>query len=80
MTCRVDPQHGEYEERTVLHTARRQGEPILIEDVPALVCTVCGDTLFTAQNMKQIEGMKEALPAPTKQASVFTLKQVAGPH
>jgi hypothetical protein len=86
--CRIDPQHKEYEERTVLYTAKRQGEPILgvralvptwVKDVPALVCPVCGDTLFTAQTMKQIERMKETLPVPTKQAPVFTLKQLAGP-
>lgn len=76
----IDPQHGKYEERTVLYTAKRQGEPILIEDVPALVCPVCGDTLFTAQTIKRIERMKEALPVPTKQAPVFTLKRVAGPR
>jgi hypothetical protein len=64
----------------VLYTAKRQGEPILIEDVPALVCPACGDTLFTAQTIKRIEGMKEALPTPTKQVPVFTLEQVPGPR
>jgi YgiT-type zinc finger domain-containing protein len=77
MTCRIDPQHGDYEERTVLYTAKLRGEPIIIEDVPALVCPLCGDTLFTAQTLKQIERIKEGLPAPTKQAPVFTLKQLA---
>ncbi len=77
MTCRIDVQHGDYEQRTVTYTAKLHDQPLIIEDVPALVCPLCGDTLFTAQTLKRIEGMKESLPAPIRQAPVFTLKQSA---
>ena len=77
VTCRIDVQHGDYERRTVTYTAKLDGQPLIIEDVPALVCPLCGDTLFSAQTLKRIERMKESLPAPIRQAPVFTLKQSA---
>lgn len=77
LTCRIDVQHGDYEQRTVTYTAKLHDQPLIIEDVPALVCSLYGDTLFSARTLKRIERMKESLPAPIRQAPVFTLRHEA---
>jgi len=39
MECSIKGCPGVYEERTVVHTVRHKGEVIVIDHVPAEVCT-----------------------------------------
>lgn len=47
MKCTTEGCPGEYEQREVVHTVRQDDRIIVIDHVPAEVCTVCGDVLFT---------------------------------
>ena len=54
-----------YEERFVAHTVRYHGELIVIDHVPAEVCTVCGEVLFKPETVLKIEAIlrQHARPA-----------------
>jgi YgiT-type zinc finger domain-containing protein len=42
MKCSIEGCPGQYEERQIVHTIRRQGQVIVIDRVPAEVCSGCG--------------------------------------
>lgn len=46
---------GSYTRRKISHTFRREGRLIVIDDVPAEVCDVCGDVLFTPQTSRKLD-------------------------
>lgn len=53
--CTIKGCPGHYTETTVSHTFRREGRLIVIDDVPAEVCDVCGDVLFTPQTSRKLD-------------------------
>ena len=53
--CSIEGCTGSYERREVTHTVRHQGEIVVIDHVPAEVCSVCGDVLFDAATVRGIE-------------------------
>jgi YgiT-type zinc finger domain-containing protein len=55
MQCSIKGCPGVYEERSVVHTVRHKGEVIVIDHVPAEVCTLCGDVLFRPATVRRIE-------------------------
>lgn len=63
MKCSIEGCPGEYEDRTVVHTVRRQGQVIVIDHVPAEVCSVCGDVLLRPETVRRIEELLRR-PAP----------------
>lgn len=46
MKCSIKGCPGEYEERQIIHPVRYHGQVIVIDHVPAEVCSVCGDVPF----------------------------------
>jgi YgiT-type zinc finger domain-containing protein len=55
MQCSIKGCPGVYEGRSVVHTVRHKGEVIVIDHVPAEVCTLCGDVLFRPATVRRIE-------------------------
>ena len=55
MKCNIQECHGEYEERMIVHTAIYESERFSIDNVPAKVCNICGDTLLNPETVRQIE-------------------------
>ena len=41
MKCSIEGCPGEYEEQKIVHTVRHHGQVIVIDQVPAEVCSVC---------------------------------------
>lgn len=70
MKCTVEGCPGEYEKRKIVHTVRHQGQVIVIDHVPAEVCSVCGDVLLKPQTVRRIETL---LRTPTRPASTVPL-------
>ena len=56
---------GEYHETRITLTFHRDGETVVIEDVPAKVCDRCGDTLLSEAVVRQAESLVEHEPAGT---------------
>ncbi len=61
--CSVQGCPGHYETRLVVHAARRRGRVVVINDVPAEICDVCGDTVFTLETSEHISSILRAVEA-----------------
>ena len=71
MKCSLQGCPGEYEEQTIVHTVRHQGQIVVIEGVPAEVCSLCGDVLLRPDTIRQIERLPESRTAPTAMAPLY---------
>lgn len=71
MRCGIQGCPGSYEERAVLHTVRNHGQVIVIDHVPAEVCSVCGDVLLRPQTVRRIEELLQRMPPPTKKVPLY---------
>ncbi len=76
MKCSIDGCPGEYEQREVVHTVHQGKRIIVIDHVPAEVCTVCGDVLFTPETVRQIELLRRTAPPPTRTVPLYDFTQV----
>lgn len=71
MKCSIEGCPGEYEERPIVHTVRYQGEVIIIEQMPAEVCSVCGDVLLAPETVRRIEELLQGAKQPVRTAPVY---------
>lgn len=76
-SCSIEGCPGQYEARKVTHTVRHQGALLVIDEVPAEVCSVCGDVLLPPETIRGIEAMLEQRPAQTSSAPVYTYRQAS---
>ncbi|MGV8073819.1 MAG: YgiT-type zinc finger protein [Syntrophobacteraceae bacterium] len=53
-TCSIRSRPGEYEEMRIVHTVKHHGSVIVLENVPAEVCSVCGDILLSLSTTEVI--------------------------
>ena len=77
MRCSNEDCPGEYEEREVVHTVRRAGHILVIDHVPALVCDVCGDVLFTPETVRRIERLRAGAGTPAGTVPLYDFAQTA---
>ena len=71
MECSIKGCPGVYEERTVVHTVRYRGEVIVIDHVPAEVCTVCGDVLLRPDTVRRIEEILHTRRVPSSTVPLY---------
>ena len=71
MKCTIQGCPGEYEARTIVHTVRHQGKVVVIDHVPAEVCSVCGDVLLTPDTIRRIEKLLETRPQPARAVPLY---------
>ena len=71
MKCTIAGCPGTYEARTVIHTVKWRGEVIVIDHVPAEVCSVCGDVLLTPETVRRIEALLSATPQATRTVPMY---------
>jgi YgiT-type zinc finger domain-containing protein len=71
MKCTIEGCPGQYEERRITHTVRHQGELIVIDHVPAEVCSVCGDVLLSPQTIRHIEKLLDSRRKPTGTVALY---------
>ena len=55
MRCGNEECPDEYEELMLPHTARHQGQVIVIDHVPTEVCSECGDVLLKPETIRRLE-------------------------
>ena len=55
---------GEYEEKKIVHTVRHNGQVIVIDHVPAEVCSVCGDVLLKPETVRRMEELLRTASRP----------------
>ena len=71
MICSITGCPGQYEERKILHTARHQGQVMLIDHVPAEVCSMCGDVLLHPETVRRLEKLLETPTQPSKTVPLY---------
>ncbi len=71
MKCSMKDCTGAYEEKRVLHTVRHEGQVIVIDNVPAEVCSICGDILLKPETIRSIEKILRGRSTPTTTAPLF---------
>ena len=71
MKCTLQGCTGEYEEREIVRTVRQRGQVVVIDHVPAEVCSVCGYTLLKPGTVSRIEEMLKATRQPTKRVPLY---------
>ena len=73
MKCTVQSCPGEMESRRIVHTFVRNGKPIVVEDLPAYVCPICGYTLLDLELLDTLFSLDPETVSPVGQAPVFRL-------
>ncbi|MEW6769873.1 MAG: YgiT-type zinc finger protein [Bacillota bacterium] len=71
MKCSIDGCPGEYEERKIVHTVRHHERVIVIDHVPADVCSVCGDVLLKPETVRRIEALLKTATRPAKKVPLY---------
>jgi len=71
MNCSIQGCPGEYENKEVTHTVRHQGRIVVIDHVPAEVCSVCGDVLLRPETVRHIEALLRAGTASSKSVPLY---------
>lgn len=64
MKCSIEGCSGECEERQIVHTVRYHGQVMVIDHVPAEVCSVCGDVLLKPETVRRIERLLRTATRP----------------
>jgi YgiT-type zinc finger domain-containing protein len=77
MKCSVEGCPGEYDKRKIIHTVRYRGEIIVVDNVPAEVCSVCGDVLLEPETVRRIEILLQGVNAPVRTAPVYEYMAVS---
>jgi YgiT-type zinc finger domain-containing protein len=62
---------GHCEPRLIVHTVRHHGEIVVIDHVPAEVCSVCGDVLLAPATIRRIERLLQHRAAPASAAALY---------
>ncbi len=68
---RCDLCDGEYQEKTVVRNYKWRGETIVIEGVPVLICSRCGDTLVREDTIAVIDELLEKKAPPHEFAPIY---------
>jgi len=71
MKCSFDGCPGEYEEKKIVHTVRHNGQVIVIDHVPAEVCSVCGDVLLKPETVRRIEELLKTAASPASTVPLY---------
>ena len=71
MNCSLEGCPGKYETKTTVHTVRHDGQIIVIDHVPADVCSVCGDTLLEPATVRRIEGLLQEKRQPAMTVPLY---------
>jgi len=71
MTCSVQGCPGEYEGKRITHTVKHRGRIVVIDHVPADVCSVCGDVLLSPETVRHIEALLRASTEPARMVPLY---------
>ena len=71
MKCTIGGCSGEYEDTKIVQTARHAEGPVVIENVPAEVCSMCGDVLLTPDTVRRMEEIVREAREPDRMAPVY---------
>ena len=71
MRCSIERCSGVYERRKVAHTVRYDGQLVVIDHVPADVCSLCGDVLLELDTVRRLEELLRSKDQPASTAPLY---------
>ncbi len=71
MKCSFKNCSGEYENEFIVHTVRKGDEIIVFENVPAEVCTICGDSILKPDTVRRLEKAIKERAKPEKMIPLY---------
>ena len=71
MKCSIRGCPGELEHKLITHTVQRGDRVFVISHVPAEVCSVCGDILFTPETVRRIQEIVAGGKEPSATIPVY---------
>ncbi len=74
MKCTIAGCPGVYEHHRVSQTYKIDGKLVVVSDIPARVCSVCGDTLLDSDTSRRIEALIRDHGPADEMAPVYRLK------
>jgi len=75
MKCTIVGCPGEHEQREIVHTVHQGDRIVVIDHVPAEVCEVCGDVLFTPETVRKIELLRHTAAPPVRTVPLYDFTQ-----
>lgn len=69
--CTIQGCPGEYHPQTVIHTVRHGGRVVVVDHVPAQVCSVCEDVLFDPETIRRLEQLLDSTPQPDRTVPLY---------
>lgn len=66
MKCSIQGCTGEYIQKTIVHILKHNDEIYVFENVPAEVCSICGDTILKPDTIRRLEGLLQKKTKPEK--------------
>ena len=76
MKCVAQGCPAEMQDRRIVHQFVRSGKPLVVEDLPALVCPVCGYTVLDLRVLDTLFALDPETETPVGQAPVFRLSTI----
>ena len=71
MRCSMKDCPGNYEEQLIVHTVRYREQLIVIDHVPAEVCSECGDVLLKPETVRRIETLLQTTTSPARVVPLY---------
>ena len=71
MRCSIERCPGVYEKRKVMHTVRHNGQVVVVDRVPADVCSLCGDVLLEPGTVRRLEELLRSKDQPASTAPLY---------
>lgn len=71
MNCSIEGCPGKYERGEVMQTVRHRGQVVVIDHVPAELCSVCGDALLAPETVRRIETLLQDGRLPSAAVPLF---------
>jgi len=72
--CGVEDCQGVYERREVAHLLQHEGQTVIVDRVPLLVCPICGHRQLGPQTLRRIETAIRTADGPTAWVPVYGYK------
>jgi YgiT-type zinc finger domain-containing protein len=73
--CTIAGCTGQYEDRKITHTVTHRGSIVVIGEVPAHACSVCGDTVFSIDTARQMDAFLAQRPPATESVPLYHFKK-----
>ncbi|MBU0908337.1 MAG: YgiT-type zinc finger protein [Proteobacteria bacterium] len=73
--CSIHGCPGEYVKQAINHLVTLGGKPVIIENVPAEVCQVCGDTLLDIETVVAIDTLLTNPGPPLHSVPVYAMPE-----